>query len=206
MHIITIEDPIEFLFPPGQAVVIQREVGRDTRTFKTAMRAAMRQDPDVIMVGEMRDPETAEICLKAAETGHLVVSTLHTLDVVRTISRFVGLFPPDEQFAARGRLADSLKAIVSLRLLPRADGRGVVPACEVLLSTLSIQMAVRDPAKTQELHELLRRGFDDLGTQTFDQHLVSLCQRKVISLESAKSYATSPAEIERALNLDPDGG
>jgi twitching motility protein PilT len=202
IHIVTVEDPIEFLFPAGHAVIIQREVGRDTRSFKSALRAAMRQDPDVIMVGEIRDPDTAETCLRAAETGHLVVSTLHTLDAVRSVNRFVGLFPADEQLMARARLADALKAMVSLRLLPRADGQGLVPACEVMMTTLSIQQALRDPLRTQELPSLLERGHDDLGTQTFDQHLLSLCRKGVITPETAKSFASSPAEVERALSLD----
>ena len=203
LHIITVEDPIEFLYPMAQAVVCQREVGRDTRSFKSALRAAMRQDPDVLMVGEMRDTETAETCLKAAETGHLVISTLHTMDVMRTINRFAGMFPSEEQMISRGRMADALRAIVSLRLLPRADGRGLVPACEVLLNSLSIQQAIRDPTKTPEIPSLLARSSDDLGTQTFDQHLLILCREGVITPETAKSYATSPSEVERALALDP---
>src|SRR5690606_28132205 len=117
LHIVTIEDPIEFLFGQGKAVLVQREVGSDTDSFGDALRAALRQDPDVIMVGEMRDRETAEICLKAAETGHLVISSLHTQDVPRTLSRFVGMFPPDEQHTIRGRLAEALRAVLSLRLL-----------------------------------------------------------------------------------------
>lgn len=205
LHIITVEDPIEFLFPPGQAVVSQREVGRDTRSFKHALRAAMRQDPDVLMVGEMRDSETAETCLKAAETGHMVISTLHTMDVMRSISRFAGMFPTEEQMLVRGRLADSLRAIVSLRLLPRADGRGLVPACEALLNSISIAQAIRDPAKTSEIPSLLERSADDLGTQTFDQHLLQLCRQGIITPETATSNATSPSEIQRALTLDQGG-
>jgi twitching motility protein PilT len=202
-HIITVEDPIEFLFPPGQAVVSQREVGRDTKSFKHALRSAMRQDPDVLMVGELRDTETAETCIKAAETGHLVITTLHTMDSMRTINRFAGMFPSEDQMLIRGRLADALRAIVCLRLLPRADGRGLVPACEVLLNSISIQQAIRDPAKAAEIPSLIERSSDDLGTQTFDQHLLQLCRRGVITPEVAKSNATSPSEIERALSLDP---
>jgi twitching motility protein PilT len=200
-----VEDPIEFLFPPGQAVVSQREVGRDTRSFKHALRSAMRQDPDVLMVGELRDTETAETCLKASETGHLVITTLHTMDSMRTISRFAGMFPSEDQLLIRGRLADALRAVVCLRLLPRADGRGLVPACEVLLNSISIQQAIRDPAKTSEIPALIERSSDDLGTQTFDQHLLQLCRSGVITVEVAKSNATSPSEIERALSLDPGG-
>jgi twitching motility protein PilT len=203
VHIISIEDPIEFVFPAAQAIVSQREIGRDTKTFKTALFSAMRQDPDVLMVGEMRDSENAETCLKAAETGHLVISTLHTMDVTRSIGRFAAMFPPDEQLIARGRLADALRAIVSLRLIPRGDGRGLVPACEVLLNSLSVQQAIRDPAKTPEIPSILERSHDDLGTQTFDQHLVQMCRQKVINLETATSFATSPSDVERALSLDP---
>ena len=201
VHIITVEDPIEFIFPVGQAVVIQREVGSDTQSFKHALRAAMRQDPDIIMVGEMRDPETAETCLKAAETGHLVVGTLHTMDVVRSISRFVGLFPADEQVLARGRLADVLKSVIALRLLPRADGQGMIPAVEAMLTSLSIQQAIRDPNKTMEIPTLIERSREDLGTQTFDQHLLELCAKGLITAQTARSNASSPHDLERSLAL-----
>jgi twitching motility protein PilT len=196
-----VEDPIEFVYPPGQSVVIQREVGSDTAGFRQALRAAMRQDPDVIMVGEMRDTETAETCLKAAETGHLVISTLHTMDVVRSINRFMGLFPHEEQHVARGRLADVLKAVVSLRLIPRADGQGLIPACEVMLNTTSAQLAIRDENKTHELPQIIQRGSDEVGSQTFDQHLYELCKQKIITNETALTFATSSNEIRRALSL-----
>jgi twitching motility protein PilT len=202
LHIVTIEDPIEFIFPVAQSVVIQREVGADTQSFKHALRAAMRQDPDVIMVGELRDPETAETCLKAAETGHLVIGTLHTMDVLRSINRFVGLFPAEEQGLARGRLADVLRAVISLRLMPRADGQNMIPAVEALVTTLSIQHAIRDASKTQEIPSLIERTRDDLGTQTFDQHLLQLCREGHISVETASSNATSPNDFARALSLD----
>lgn len=201
MHIVTVEDPVEFIYPVAQSVVIQREVGADTQSFKHALRAAMRQDPDVIMVGEMRDPETAETCLKAAETGHLVVATLHTMDTLRAINRFVGLFPTEEHQLARGRLADVLKSIIALRLIPRADGQGLIPACEVMYTTLSIQQAIRDPNKTQDIPSLLERSRDDLGTQTFDQHLIDLCRQEHITLDTAKTNATSPSNVERAITL-----
>ncbi|MBX7115077.1 MAG: PilT/PilU family type 4a pilus ATPase [Myxococcaceae bacterium] len=204
LHIVTIEDPIEFIYPISQSLIIQREVGSDTESFKHALRAAMRQDPDIIMVGELRDPETADTCLKAAETGHLVIGTLHTMDVVRTIGRFAGLFPNEEQTLARGRLADVLKAVLSLRLLPRADGQGLVPACEALLTTLSMQQAIRDPAKTHELMSIMERSSEDLGTQTFDQHLLEMHNKGLISLDTAKANATSPAMIERAIALETE--
>jgi twitching motility protein PilT len=205
LHLITIEDPIEFLFPVGQSLVIQREVGSDTDSFRAALRAAVRQDPDIIMVGELRDPETAETCLKAAETGHLVIATLHTVDTLRSISRFVGLFPTEEQSLARGRLADVLRASLALRLLPRADGQGLLPACEVMFSTMAIQQAIREPARTHELPALIARSRDDLGAHTFDQHLIDLVTRRQISLETATANASSPAELTRALSLEQSG-
>ncbi|MBL9037841.1 MAG: PilT/PilU family type 4a pilus ATPase [Archangium sp.] len=202
LHLITIEDPIEFIFPVAQSLVVQREVGVDTESFRHALRAAMRQDPDAIMVGELRDPETADTCLKAAETGHLVIATLHTMDTVRSIGRFVGLFAPEEQLLARSRLADVLRASVSLRLVPRADGQGLMPACEVMYSTTSIQQAIRDPAKTQELPGLIARTRDDLGAHTFDQHLVALVKSGHISVETAKANASSPSDVERNITVD----
>ncbi|MGC4122544.1 MAG: PilT/PilU family type 4a pilus ATPase [Myxococcales bacterium] len=201
LHIVTIEDPVEYVFHPEKSVVIQREVGSDTASFEEALRAAMRQDPDVLMVGEMRDRETAETCLKAAETGHLVISSLHTTDATRTVGRLVGMFSPEEQREVRNRLADHLKAVVSQRLVMRQDGAGQLPAVEVLLATRSVQEAVRDPAKTDELFNLMERGRDELGMQTFDQHLVELCRSRLISPETAKHFATRRAEVERTLML-----
>ncbi|MBX7097267.1 MAG: PilT/PilU family type 4a pilus ATPase [Myxococcaceae bacterium] len=205
LHIVTIEDPIEFLFPVAQSLIIQREVGSDTASFKQALRAAMRQDPDVIFVGELRDTETADICLKAAETGHLIVATLHTMDATRTVNRFLGLFPADEQALARGRLADVLKGVLSLRLLPRADGQGLVPACELMFTTMALQQAIRDPARHAEIAALIERGREDLGSQSFDQHLQDLVAQKLISLDTAKANATSVANLERSLALDSSG-
>jgi twitching motility protein PilT len=202
LHLITIEDPIEFLFPVGQSLVIQREVGQDTESFRQALRAAVRQDPDIIMVGELRDPETADTCLKAAETGHLVIATLHTADTVRSISRFVSLFASEEQQLARGRLADVLRASLSLRLLPRADGQGLLPACEVMFATTAVAQAIRDPARTPEIPGLIARSGEDLGGHTFDQHLLELVKAGRISLDTARSNASSPAELDRALALE----
>jgi twitching motility protein PilT len=204
LHIVTIEDPMEFVFPVGQSLIIQREVGTDTQSFRHALRAAMRQDPDIIMVGELRDPETADTCLKAAETGHLVIATLHTTDTVRTVNRFVGLFPAEEQILARGRLADVLKAATCLRLLPRADGQGLIPAAEVMLSTTIVQQAIREPSKTQDLPQLIERTKDDLGSQSFDQHLLELVRSGKISVETARANATSSANLDRSLSMDSD--
>ncbi len=201
LHIITIEDPIEYVLTPDKSVVIQREVGVDTDSFRSAVRAAMRQDPDLVMVGEMRDGDTAETCLKAAETGHMVISSLHTPDAQRTIGRFVGMFESSEQPAARSRLAENLKAIIGLRLVMKSDGSGLVPAVEVLLATRTVQEAIRDSTKTETLFGLMEKGKADIGMQTFDQHLIDLCQAGTVSPETARASATRPAEVERTLML-----
>jgi twitching motility protein PilT len=203
LHIVTIEDPIEFVFGDGKSVLIQREVGGDTESFQSALRSALRQDPDVIMVGELRDRETAEICLKAAETGHLVMSSIHTPDAVRSIGRLVGMFPVDEQLSVRGRLADNLRATISQRLLPRQDGAGLIPAVETMLVTLSVAESIRDPQKTSGIRKLVEQGKVH-GMQSFDQHLVELVRAKLISAEVAKTNASSPADLERLLMLDTD--
>ncbi len=201
LHVVTIEDPIEYVFQPDKSVIIQREVGSDTESISSALHAALRQDPDVIMVGEMRDVTTADTALKAAETGHLVMSSLHTPDVQRSIGRFVGLFAPEEQASVRMRLAENLKAILSLRLVTKQDGSGLVPAVEVLLVTRSVQEVIRDPSKADTLAGLMEKAHDDLGMQTFDQHLLELCRTKVISPDTARSAATHRSEIDRQLIL-----
>jgi twitching motility protein PilT len=201
VHIVMIEDPVEYILAPEKSVVIQREVGTDTDSFATALRAALRQDPDVVMVGELRDYETADTCLKAAETGHLVISSLHTPDVQRTIGRFVGIFAAEEQQSVRHRLADNLKAIVSLRLIPKQDGSMLVPATEVLLATRSVQEAIRDPSKTDQLLALMEKAHDDVKMQTFDQHLLQMYQGGVINAETAKRSATHRTDVERALTF-----
>jgi len=201
VHIVMIEDPVEYILAPEKSVVIQREVGTDTESFATALRAALRQDPDVVMVGELRDYETADTCLKAAETGHLVISSLHTPDVQRTIGRFVGIFAAEEQQSVRHRLADNLKAIVSLRLIPKQDGSMLVPAVEVLLATRSVQEAIRDPSKTDQLLALMEKAHDDVKMQTFDQHLLQMYQGGVINAETAKRAATHRTDLERALTF-----
>jgi twitching motility protein PilT len=201
LHVVTIEDPIEFVFGDGKSVLIQREVGTDTADFQSALRAALRQDPDVIMVGELRDRETAEICLKAAETGHLVITSIHTPDAVRSIGRLVGMFPSEEQASVRARLVDNLKAIVSQRLLPRQDGAGLIPAVEVMLTTLSIAECIRDPAKTGQV---LEQG-NVHGMQSFDQHLAELLRAQLISMEVARANASSPADFERQVMLGVEG-
>lgn len=197
--IVTIEDPIEFLHRDVKSTVIQRELGADTESFGRALRAALRQDPDVILVGEMRDKETIDIALKAAETGHLVFSTVHTTDAPKTISRLISAFEASEQFATRMRLAETLKAVISQRLLPRKDGNGRVVAVEVMRQTKTIQDCIENPDKTSNIKDFLEKGQDQYGMQTFDQHLTELYQKDLVSLEVAKSAATSPADFERNL-------
>ncbi|MCC7112173.1 MAG: PilT/PilU family type 4a pilus ATPase, partial [Deltaproteobacteria bacterium] len=201
-HIVTIEDPIEFLHQNQQSSISQREIGIDTRSFQVALRSALRQDPDVILVGEMRDIETIDIALKAAETGHLVLSTVHTVDAATTIARLVSVFPAEEQTAVRLRLADNLKASISQRLLPRADGRGRVLAQEILVQTGSVQEHIRDPQLTSGLKDVLAKGTDSYGMQTFDQHLTVLYRQGLITLEAAKAAATNASDFERALHFN----
>jgi twitching motility protein PilT len=199
--IITIEDPIEYLHRDEQSNVIQRELGSDTESFETALRAALRQDPDVIMIGEMRDRTTIDIALKAAETGHLVFSTVHTTDAPRTIARLIGVFDSAEQPVIRQRLSETLRAVVSQRLLPRADGVGRVVAAEIMRHTATIEECIADPEKTSGIRDLLAEGKTQYGMQTFDQHLMALYTEKQISLEVAKAGATSPADFERNLQF-----
>lgn len=198
-HIVTIEDPIEFLHEDQMSRITQREVGADTESFAAALRAALRQDPDVILVGEMRDAITIDTGLKAAETGHLVFSTVHTTDAAKTVSRLIDVFPHDAQAAVRLRLADNLKATISQRLLRRSDGQGRVVAMEIMVSTLTAREMIKDPGRTGELKDYIEKGRDMYGTQSFDQHLTDLYQQGVISLEVAKAAATNPADFERAL-------
>jgi twitching motility protein PilT len=199
--IITVEDPIEFVFTHDKSIITQREIGTDTASFPAALRAALRQDPDVIMVGEMRDFETVDTSLKAAETGHLVFSTLHTSDVASTVNRLVSFFPTEEQMNVRARLADNIKAIVSLRLLVNKKEDGRVPAVEVLRSTRTIQECIRDPARTSEITEFIGRGRSE-KMQTFDQHLLDLLKANKISVETALSAASNPADFQTKLSLE----
>jgi twitching motility protein PilT len=179
---------------------VQREIGTDTGSFPNALRAALRQDPNVIMIGEMRDTETIDIALKAAETGHLVLSTAHTTDAARTVHRIVSAFPISEQQMIRIRLADSLRAVVSMRLLPRQDGTGLIPAMEVLLATNVIRECIRDETRADEMTEYMVKG-RMYGMQTFDQDLLRLLREGLISREAAVSAATSPADLELRLRL-----
>ena len=195
-HIMTIEDPIEFLHRDKKSIVNQREVDVDTRGFATALRAALRQDPDVVLVGEMRDFETIETALLAAETGHLVFSTLHTLDATETINRIISVFPPHHQKQIRIQLSQVLKAIISLRLVPRADGIGRVPASEVLISTAYIRECIENKDKTKYIREQIALGTSQYGMQTFDQSLFQLYKSGLITLEDALQRATNPDEFK----------
>jgi len=201
-HIVTIEDPIEFLFRHKRAVISQREVGTDTASFADATTAAMRQDPDVIFIGEIRDPETAAVAFKASETGHLVLASLHTPDAVKALDRLVGLFPPEQESGIRSRLADSLMCVVALRLLPRKGEAGRLPAVEILRVTRTIAECIRDSSKTHEIRDHMVKGTDMYGMQTFDQHLLELVKENKIDIKVAKVAATNPETLDRALLLD----
>jgi twitching motility protein PilT len=194
-HIITIEDPIEFLHRDKKSIVNQREIDVDTRAFSGALRAALRQDPDVLLVGEMRDYETIETALLAAETGHLVFSTLHTLDATETINRIISVFPPHHQKQIRIQLAQVLKSVISLRLVPRADGIGRVPAAEVLISTAYIRECIENKEKTKYIREQISLGTSQYGMQTFDQSLYQLFKSGLITLDEALKRATNPDEF-----------
>jgi twitching motility protein PilT len=200
-HIITIEDPIEYLFEKNLSVISQREIGPDTESFASALRAAMRQDPDVLMVGELRDHQTIDTCLKAAETGHLVMASIHTADVLRTVNRLLSYFPADEQSAVRQRLAENLVAIVSQQLLPSLDKSGLVPACEILLANKTIEMCLKNPEKTNEILAHVAKN-RDLGMQTFDQHLIDLVKARKISMDDAMLAAEQAEQLERDMTLE----
>ncbi len=194
-NIVTIEDPIEFLHRDKKSIVNQREIGADTFSFSEALRSALRQDPDVILVGEMRDFETISTALTAAETGHLVLSTLHTLDAAETINRVITVFPPYQQKQVRMQLAAVIKGIVSQRLVTRADGRGRVAAVEVMLGTLSVREAIIDESKTRQVPSIIAAGLTHYGMQTFDQSLLQLYQKNLITYEEAITTATNPDDF-----------
>jgi len=195
-HVITIEDPIEFLHRDKHSFINQREVEVDTASFSTALRAALRQDPNVILVGEMRDLETIGTALLAAETGHLVFSTLHTLDATETIQRIIAVFPPPEQKQIRLQLAATLKAVVSQRLVRRADDKGRVPAVEVMIMTAYIRDCIINPDKTRLIHDAISAGTSQYGMQTFDQSLYDLYVRELISYEEALIRASNPDDFK----------
>jgi len=195
-HIMTIEDPIEFLHRDKKSIVNQREVDVDTQGFAHALRSALRQDPDVILVGEMRDHETIETALLAAETGHLVFSTLHTIDATETVNRIVSVFPPHQQKQIRIQLAQVMRAVISLRLVPRADGTGRVPAVEVMIATGYIRECIENKEKTKYIREQIALGTSQYGMQTFDQSLYQLYKGGLIKLDEAIRRSTNPDEFK----------
>jgi twitching motility protein PilT len=194
-NVITIEDPIEFLHRDINCHINQREVGTDTATFGQALRRVLRQDPDIILIGEIRDLETLDTALKAADTGHLVFSTLHTTDATQTINRVLSFYPPHQQAEVRFSLASALQAVVSLRLVPRADKPGRVPACEVLINTQTVRDQIRDMDKSLNIPDLIKEGTVQSGMQSFDQSLMHYYSQGIISYESAVFFATSPSEF-----------
>ncbi len=196
-NVITIEDPIEFIFPSNQSCIIQRELGIDTESFGGALKAAMRMDPDVIMVGELRDLETIDACIKAAETGHLVLSTLHTHNAASTINRLVGYYPSQAQDNLRHRIADILVATVSLRLVRGKSGETILPAMEVMYATSTIKACIRE-GHLDEIEHHIEKGRDEYQMQTLDQHLIQLCRQDAITLDEAKRISRS-TDLERKL-------
>ncbi|MEF9426764.1 MAG: type IV pilus twitching motility protein PilT [Candidatus Mariimomonas ferrooxydans] len=194
-HVVTIEDPIEFLHRDKRSVVNQREIGADTESFSKALRASMRQDPDVILVGEMRDFETIQTAIVAAETGHLVLSTLHTVDATETVNRIISVFPPYQHKQVRVQLASILRAIISMRLIPRSDGKGRVPAVEVLIGTATIKACVENPDRTKAIPDVIAQGYSQYGMQTFDQSLLGLYKDGLITYQDALRRATSPDDF-----------
>src|SRR6266404_5659474 len=194
-HIVTIEDPIEFLHRDKQAFVTQREVDVDTRSFAEALRGALRQDPDVILVGEMRDLETIETALTAAETGHLVLSTLHTLDATETITRIISAFPPHQQKQVRLQLGSVLRGVISQRLVPRADGKDRVAAVEVLVANSRIREMIEDKDRTKEISQAISQSFTTYGMQTFDQSLMGLFKQNLIAYEEALRQCSNPDDF-----------
>jgi twitching motility protein PilT len=195
-NIITLEDPIEHLFVDGLSYVSQREVGLDTKSFADGLRHILRQDPDVIMIGEIRDQETMSIALTAADTGHLVVSTLHTIDAMETVNRVMSFFPPHQHESVRYLLASTLEAVVSQRLISRADGRGRVPAVEVLINTPTVADYIVDPEKTNLIVQAMQEGTTTYGMQTFDQSLMQYYTQGVITLEDALANCSNPTEFD----------
>jgi len=195
-HIITIEDPIEFIHDDLNCVVSQREIGHDSASFATALRAALREDPDVILVGEMRDAETMSVALHAAETGHLVFSTLHTLNATETVNRIIGTFPPHQEQQIRDQLAAVIQGVISQRLIPRLSDDGRIPAVEVLVGTGLIRDCIREAKRTSEIPSVIAAGNLQYGMQTFDQCLLRLYQDGLVSYETAKEAATNADDFD----------
>jgi twitching motility protein PilT len=202
LHIITIEEPIEFEYDDVKASVNQVEIGTDSPSFARSLRASLREDPDVILIGEMRDEETIDTAIKAAETGHLVFSTLHTTDATKTINRIIGTFPAHQHQQVRYQLASNLKAVISQRLVPHADGKTRIPAAEILIVTNIIQAYIIDDEKTQSIPDIMAKSREQYQMQTMDQHLTDLYKNGSITLEVAMEAATNPGDFERALMFE----
>ncbi len=200
-HIVTLENPIEFLHRDHKGAVTQRDVGTDTDSFMTGLRAALRQDPDVILIGEMRDMETIDTALKAAETGHVVISTLHTQNAFQTITRLLAVFPRDQQEIIRIRMAEALHAVISQRLLPKKNTKGRIVACEVMVVTGTIRECILDPSRGQEIPILIEEGRQHYGSQSFDQHLMDLVREDLVEFEVAKANANNPSDFDLKLNV-----
>jgi twitching motility protein PilT len=194
-HVITIEDPIEFLHRDNKSIISQREIGCDTSTYSDALRHVLRQDPDVILIGEIRDAESMKIALTAADTGHLVLSTMHTIDATQTVSRIISFFPPHQHQEIRYLLASTLNAVISQRLVADADGLTRYPACEIMINTSTIKEYIREPEKTVMIQQAIEEGFIQYQMQTFDQSLMQLYREKKISLEAATRASSNPHEF-----------
>jgi len=199
VNVLTVEDPIEYIYRDKSSIISQREVGGDTETFASALRHAFRQDPDIILIGEVRDLETMSIALTAADTGHLVLTTLHTLNVVETITRIISFFPPHQHQQIRLLLGGTLRAIICQRLLTRSDMPGRVPALEILINSGAIRECIMDSEKTVDIPELLESGGVQYGTQTFDQSIMKLYKQGTISFEEAMANATNPDDLDLRL-------
>jgi twitching motility protein PilT len=198
-NVVTIEDPIEFLYKDKRSIIAQREVGTDTENFANALRASFRQDPDIILIGEIRDKETMETAMSAADTGHLVMSTLHTMNAVETISRIISFFPPHQHDQIRLVLSSVLVSVISLRLLPNKDNTGRVPACEILINNANISELIMKPEKQYMILQSVAEGYTQYGSQTFDQSLLRLYQEDLITLQIAKQYASNPDDFDLAV-------
>lgn len=205
-HILTIEDPVEFVYQSKKSLITQREIGSDSENFKDALRGALRQDPDIILIGEMRDPETVNIAVKAAETGHLVFATVHTTNALTTIGRIVSMFPPDEQKEVKRRLADNLQATISQRLLPTKTGKGRICLQEIMVNSPGIKECIIGKEPLENMYIFIESGYRDGSSQSFDQELVSLVQKDQITFEAGLEAASSPTNFERALEFGKEGG
>ena len=203
LHIVTLENPIEFLHRDNMCSITQRDIGTDTDSFISGLRSVLRQDPDVILIGEMRDKITIETALKASETGHLVISTLHTKNALQTVSRVIAVFEPQEQDMIRIRLSEQLQAVISQRLVQKKEG-GRVAAMEIMPVTATIRDCIKDPARLDEISDLIEAGKSHYGSQTFDQHLMDLVQRDIVDFEIAKAAANNPADFDLKLNMFSD--